>query len=77
MTFTDGLYELIISRTLQRKLEEQGHNRYHIAKEPLDPEEAALYLSRYLSRIMQSVLGEFRSDHEGIRQQIQLCNELI
>ena len=77
MTFTDGLYELLISQTLQRKLEEQGQRQYHIAKEPLDPEEAALYLSRYLSRIMQSVLGEFRSDNEGIKQQIQLCNELI
>ncbi|MBP3193476.1 DUF3427 domain-containing protein [Natronogracilivirga saccharolytica] len=77
MTLTYGLYEQLISRTLQRKLEEQDQRQYHIAKEPLDPEEAALYLSRYLSRIMQSVLGEYRSDHEGIKQQIQLCNELI
>ncbi|WP_198947086.1 hypothetical protein [Marispirochaeta aestuarii] len=48
---TSGLYESLITRMLQERLEELDGS-FYIAKQSVDSAEAAGYLSRFLSRIL-------------------------
>jgi hypothetical protein len=71
-----GLYEQLINTLISNKLKATVGGTYYIQSSSLDKEEAARYLSQYLSETIKFVLGEIKGDDQIIKQ-IELCNKVI
>lgn len=75
---TSGIYEKIITELIQCKLEShQNSNRFYIYRQPLEPADAALYLSRFLQHILKTVLETFPKEKNKVSRQIEISNALI
>lgn len=74
--FAEGLYEQLINKLFQFKLSTLDKVKFYIKETPLDKEEAAQYLSRYLSTIIQTALNELPKEN-SIEKQIELSNKII
>jgi superfamily II DNA or RNA helicase/HKD family nuclease len=74
--FTEGLYEQLINKLYQYKLSTLDKNKFYVKEAPLDKEEAAQYLSRYLSSVIQTALNELPKEN-SIEKQIELSNKVI
>ncbi len=77
----EGLYEAIINKELNEKLNEL--KEIQIEKQKIDIEEAKNILSRYIGQITKKALSYIREDtknskeEEIILKQIKACNEII
>lgn len=76
MKFELGLYEQLINKLLSNKLQSVDGDSFFIKSIPLDKEEAARYLSLYLSETIQFALNELKGD-DKLFKQIDLSNKLI
>jgi superfamily II DNA or RNA helicase len=71
-----GIYEQLINTLISNQLRLVDEESFFIKKTTLDKEEAARYLSTYLSEIIRFALNEFKGDDKIIRQ-IELSNKVI
>jgi superfamily II DNA or RNA helicase len=71
-----GLYEQLINRIIQTKLNELNKNEYFIKETNIDKNEASRILSLYLSGVIQFAL-DIISGEDRIEKQIQLSNKII
>ncbi|WP_211748453.1 DEAD/DEAH box helicase [Paenibacillus sp. Marseille-Q4541] len=76
-----GLYEQVINQITNLQLDELNTNEYTIGREGMDPEEARLILSSYISIVTRKALKMVReqiSDNkEALLAQIRACNDMI
>lgn len=75
-TIASGIYESLITELLHEKLQVL-ESSYFIAQKPLEPAEAAVYLARFLSHLLQSALDSFPQTEDRVNRQIKLSNDLI
>jgi superfamily II DNA or RNA helicase len=73
---TSGIYESLITEILQGHLD-QIKSEFYIERQPLDANEAALYISRFLGVILNSALDSLPNSDDRIARQIELSNALI
>lgn len=71
-----GLYEQLINRLISSKLASLDKDKFFIQETPLDKEEAAKYLSRYLSFTIQYALSILPKEN-CLEKQIELYNKII
>ena len=75
-----GLYESLITLQLKEKLASIDRNTYYIAdNKVLDPEEASYYLSRHLSRAIQSAFSLIteKDKQASVTRQIEISNKIL
>jgi superfamily II DNA or RNA helicase/HKD family nuclease len=73
-----GLYEQVINRCIQEKLNQVDLTRYAIDTEGIDEAEAKIILSQYVSGIIEKALSGVGENSElPLNHQVLLCNELI
>jgi len=71
-----GIYELLVTQLLQQKIS-QLKSSFHIELQPLNPAEAAEYLSRFLAHILHNVLESLPNGNDRVSKQIDLSNALL
>lgn len=73
-----GLYEQIINKEIENELE-QGAHTHIIDKAEIDPEEASLVISKYITDVLKKGLERINDNSEEgpLDQQINLANRLI
>jgi hypothetical protein len=83
---TFGIYEQLITQLIERKLNScEINHEFYIERNVVNAEEAALFLSRFLQQILQTVLSGFTNTSEKngessktkLEKQIELANDLI
>jgi superfamily II DNA or RNA helicase/uncharacterized protein (UPF0128 family) len=74
--FELGLYEQLINKLFSFKLSTLDKDKFYIKETVLDKEEAAQYLSRYLSFVIQTALKALPKE-SSIEKQIELSNKII
>src|SRR5690625_2494090 len=77
----EGIYEQIINEKIRNQLNYLSQDDYLIDTENLDVEEAKVFLSSYISEVIQVALAIIREEEKvtdrAILEQIRLCNEII
>jgi len=71
-----GLYEQLINKLIANKLNLLSNEAFFIKSTQLDKEEAARYLSLYLSETIKFALNEIKDEHKTLKQ-IELSNKII
>ncbi|MBD1364722.1 DUF3427 domain-containing protein [Mucilaginibacter sp. ZT4R22] len=71
-----GLYEQLINKLIANKLSLLSTESFFIKSTMLDKEEAARYLSLYLSETIKFALNEIKDDDKTLKQ-IELSNKII
>ena len=71
-----GIYESLISKLVQSKLDELDQEVFFISNKPIDKAEAKDALSQYFSFILKRALSTISGDH-ALDKQIELTNKLI
>ncbi|HEY0668080.1 MAG TPA: DUF3427 domain-containing protein [Sphingobacteriaceae bacterium] len=71
-----GLYEQLINKLFYNKLQTIGEDEFYVKTSVLDKEEAARYLSQYLSETIRFALNELKGDDSLIKQ-VELSNKII
>lgn len=72
-----GLYETLVTKLLKSQLEKQKP-QYYVHTQPLDPAEAATYLSRFLGQLLFMALESLpKADSKRVEYQIDLANALV
>lgn len=71
----EGIYEQLITTSLQEKIAGLSSEKFFVAQTPIDKEEAANILSKYLINLIQLALRELKGD--SIRRQVEFTNEVI
>ena len=74
--FELGLYEQLINKFFSFKLSTLDKDKFYVKETELDKEEAAQYLSRYLSTVIQTALNILPKE-SNIERQIDLSNKII
>jgi superfamily II DNA or RNA helicase len=74
---TEGIYEQIINKLITEEIESLPHEEYFIEAVPLKRKDAALLLSQYFSKVLQTALGFIKEKEETAINQIDLANKLI
>ena len=69
-----GIYEELITNLISERL---NRDKFYIGERVLEPSEAALYLSRFLSRIIRMAISSLPTGDNQIQRQVDLSNELI
>jgi hypothetical protein len=72
-----GLYEQIINKLFEVKLNELNHQEYFIGKRSITKDNVAKYLSRYLFGLFEEVFSQFNQDDESVEKAIKLANDII
>ncbi len=72
-----GLYEQIINKLFEVKLDGLDHQEYFIGKRSITKENVASYLSRYLYGLFVDVFSQFDQDKESVESAIKLANDII
>lgn len=72
----EGIYEQLISRMVQERLQSDEVDQYVIRTKIIDEEEAVSVLSRYIMSIVKLALGLIKGK-DKIQQQIDLSNKII
>jgi len=71
-----GIYESLISKLVQSKLDDLDQTIFFIDQKPIDKAEAKDVLSQYFSLILKRALSYF-SGEQSLQKQIELVNKLI
>jgi superfamily II DNA or RNA helicase len=72
-----GLYEQIINKLFEVKLDELNHQEFYIGKCSITKDNVAKYLSRYLFGLFEEVFSQFNQDEDGVDRAIKLANSII
>lgn len=75
-----GIYESLITESLQSKLNSLDRNQFYISDDKiLDKEEAVYFLSNHLSRAIQNALKMIKVDKNNtlLNQQIKVSNNIL
>ncbi|NLU38100.1 MAG: DUF3427 domain-containing protein [Bacteroidales bacterium] len=72
----EGLYEQLISKIVQSKLNALDRKTFYIKESEIDKNEAARVFSQYLSEIIRFGLNQISGDN-SIEKQIELSNKII
>lgn len=76
MMIAHGIYESLITKLLQKKLNEL-EGSYHIERQTIDAAEAAEYLTRFLSRVLILAFDTLPNTEDILSKQIELSNALV
>ncbi len=68
-----GIYEQLITQLLASRLERE---RFYVGERQLEPAEAAVWLSRFLSRVLEYAVGSVTGEDQ-LQRQIELANQLL
>jgi superfamily II DNA or RNA helicase len=71
-----GIYESLISKLVQSKLDELDREVFYVDQKPIDKTEAKDVLSQYFSLILKRAISYFTGE-EALVKQITLINKLI
>ncbi len=71
-----GLYEQLINGLIARQLDKLDTHTYYVKDSVLDKEEAARFLSQYLSEVLQVAFASIREENK-IEKQIEITNRII
>ena len=71
-----GLYEHLITDLLEQRIKTLPPEHFYIQQHPVDPAEAARYLTGHLSRLIRFALNEIPASQRPIGQ-IDLANKII
>jgi superfamily II DNA or RNA helicase len=71
----NGLYDLLITREIDRELARLGSGRVADA-EPLEPADANVLLARHIAAVVREALGGV-PENERPAKQAEICNELL
>lgn len=69
-----GIYEQLMTQLLCSKLD---RDRYFVGERQIESAEAALWLSRFLNRVLEQAVNSIPSSDTQLQQQIDLANSLI
>lgn len=69
-----GIYEKLVTQIIRRKLDRQ---HFYVGERKLDAAEAAVWLTRTLTRIFEFAVESIPADEDRLEQQIALANQLI
>lgn len=69
-----GIYEQLITQLVSSRLD---RNIFYVGERALEQAEAAIWLSRFLSRIFEYALGSVPAGDEQLQNQIELANQLL
>lgn len=69
-----GIYEQLITNIISGHL---NHEKFYIGERVLEQPEAAIWLSRFLSRIIEYAVNCLPSGDDQLQRQIELSNQLI
>lgn len=72
----EGIYESLISKLVQSKLDDLDQAIFFIDQKPIDKAEAKNVLSQYFSLILKRALSYF-SGEQSLQKQIEFVNKLI
>lgn len=71
-----GLYEHLITELLQQRLGALPADHFYIQQQPVEPAEAARYLTQHLSQLIRFALNEVPTSQRPLAQ-IELANKII
>ena len=71
-----GLYEQIINKLFEVKLEQLDSKRYYIGKKQIDSSNVAKYLSRYLYGLLEQVFSQLKQE-ETVEKAVGIANSII
>ena len=66
-----GIYEQLITQLLTSRLDRE---RFYVGERQLEPAEAAVWLSRFLSRVLEYAVGSVTGEDQ-LQRQIELANQ--
>ncbi len=69
-----GIYEQLITTLISKNL---NHDKFYVGEKVLEKADAAIWLSRFLSKIVEFSLNSLPSGEEKLGNQIELSNQLI
>ena len=72
-----GLYEQIINKLFELKIENLQGQHYFVGKRPINKNNVAKYLSRYLYTLFEQVFSQFNQDEASVEKAIALANDII
>jgi len=72
----EGIYESIINLAIKKKLDQISRDQFFIHEVEVDPGEASIILTNYLSKLISLALREFK-DSQPVKKQILFINDLI
>ncbi len=72
-----GLYEQIINKLFEVKLDGLDKQEFYIGKQPMTKDNVASYLSRYLYGLFVDVFSQFNQDEESVKKAVSLANDII
>ena len=77
MSMELGLYEKIINKLFEVKLEQLDSKRYYIGKKQIDSTNVAKYLSRYLYGLFEQVFSQLKQDEATVEKAVGIANSVI
>jgi superfamily II DNA or RNA helicase len=69
-----GLYEQLITQLVERNLD---RTRFYVGERELSSNEASVWLSRFLSKIMEFAIAAVPTGDDQLKLQIELANQLL
>ena len=72
-----GIYEQIINKLFEVKLDGLNHQEFFIGKRSITKNNVAKYLSRYLYGLFEEVFSQFNQDEDSVEKAIKLANDII
>ncbi|MDY0206098.1 MAG: DUF3427 domain-containing protein [Pseudomonas sp.] len=69
-----GIYEQLITQLVASRL---NHDKFYIGERILEAAEASVWLSRFLSGILEHAVGLIPNDDNRLENQIKLANQLL
>lgn len=69
-----GIYEQLITQLVESRL---NRDTFYVGERSLEPAEAAVWLSRFLSGILEFAVGSVASGDNQLQEQINLANQLL
>lgn len=70
-----GLYEQVVSKTIRRELDENTDKLKSLA--PIDEEEAAKVLSKYISEVIEKGLANAKDKGGNLQTQVNIINKIV
>ena len=69
-----GIYEQLITQLVSSHL---NHDTFYVGERALEASEASVWLSRFLSQILERAIGSLPSGPQQLNQQIELANNTL
>jgi superfamily II DNA or RNA helicase len=69
-----GIYEQLITQLVSKQLDTDV---FYVGDRPLEAAEATVWLSRFLSKILEYAVGSVPSGKDQLKDQIELANQLL